>query len=170
MDDCRFDNWTRMVAGKRDRRTTVMGIAGGAAALLTLARAELGIAQESDVDLEAECRDNGERCRRDSNCCSVNCKVRRRRGGRGRTRRSRRGRCQCAQQGDRCKRDIGCCSGICRTGNCDCGLQGEFCSSDNDCCSNNCSGQKCQCVKRGDRCTGDRECCGNNRCNGGFCN
>jgi hypothetical protein len=36
---CRFDNWTRMVAGKRDRRTAVMGIAAGAAALLTLARA-----------------------------------------------------------------------------------------------------------------------------------
>ena len=63
MDDCRFDNWTRMVAGKSDRRTAVEGLAGGAAALLTLARAELGIAQESDVALEAECRVNGAKCR-----------------------------------------------------------------------------------------------------------
>ena len=59
MDDCRFENWMRIVAGKSDRRTAVMGLAGGVAAPLTLARAELGIAQGSDVALEADCRVNG---------------------------------------------------------------------------------------------------------------
>jgi hypothetical protein len=164
MDNCRFDNWTRMVAGKSDRRTAVMGLAGGAAALLTLIRAELGIAQESDVvALEAACRDNGARCRRDNNCCSLNCKRGRRGGGR------RRGRCKCAEEGNSCRADSGCCSGVCRGGNCECGLQGDFCNGDNDCCSNRCSGQKCQCIKQGDRCDADNECCGNNTCNGGFC-
>jgi hypothetical protein len=44
MDDCRFENWMRIAAGKSDRRTAVLGLAGGAPAALTLARAELGIA------------------------------------------------------------------------------------------------------------------------------
>jgi hypothetical protein len=168
VDDCRFDNWTRMVAGKSDRRTAVMGLAGGAAALLTLVRAELGIAQESGVDLEAECRDNGDRCRRDNNCCSLNCKLRRNRRGGGRNRRSRRGKCQCSGAGERCQRDLGCCAGICRNGNCDCGDDGDFCGDDNDCCARRCDNGRCRCARRNDRCDNDRACC-SGRCSFGAC-
>jgi hypothetical protein len=73
MDDCRFENWMRIAAGKSDRRTAVLGLAGGAPAALTLARAELGIAQESNVALEADCRVNGGTCGKDHDCCSGSC-------------------------------------------------------------------------------------------------
>jgi hypothetical protein len=73
MDDCRFENWMRIVAGKSDRRTAVITLAGGAPAALTLARAELGIAQESNVALEADCRVNGGTCGKDHDCCSGSC-------------------------------------------------------------------------------------------------
>jgi hypothetical protein len=149
VDDCRFDNWTRMVAGKSDRRTAVMGLAGGAAALLTLVRAELGIAQESGVDLEAECQVNGSKCRKDGNCCSLKCQKKGRRG-------RRRGKCVCAGQGANCKADRGCCSGLCRSGNCDCGDKGDLCNNDADCCSR--------------RCDNNRGCCSGSCAADGFCN
>ena len=37
MGDCRFENWTRIAAGKSDRRAMVVDLAYGTAALLTLA-------------------------------------------------------------------------------------------------------------------------------------
>jgi hypothetical protein len=165
MDDCRFDNWTRMVAGTSDRRTAVAGLAGGAAALLSLARAELGIAQEGDIALEADCRVNGARCRRDGNCCSLKCQVR----GRRNRRRRRRGKCVCAGQGANCQRDRGCCSGICRSGNCDCGNKGDFCSNDADCCSRRCESGACRCAQRNDRCDNNRACCSGSCGTDGFC-
>ena len=73
MDDCRFENWMRIVAGKSDRRTAVMALAGGAPAPLTLARAERGIAQGSDVALEADCRVNGGIFGKDNDYCSGSC-------------------------------------------------------------------------------------------------
>ena len=164
MDDCRFDNWTRMVAGKSNRRTAVMGLAGSAAALVTLARAELGIAQESDVDLEAECRVNGAICRNDGNCCSIKCE---KLGGR---RKRRKGKCVCAGQGANCKADRGCCSGVCRSGNCDCGDKGDLCSNDADCCSRRCESGACRCGKRNDRCDNNRGCCSGSCASDGFCN
>ena len=163
MDDCRFDNWTRMVAGKSDRRTAVMGLAGGAAALLTLVRAELGIAQESGVDLEADCQVNGSKCRKDGNCCSFKCQKKGRRG-------RRRGKCVCAGQGANCKADRGCCSGLCRSGNCDCGDKGDLCSNDADCCSHRCENGACRCAQRNDRCDSNRGCCSGSCGADGFCN
>ena len=153
MDDCRFDNWTRGLAGTTDRRAAVRGLAAGAAALLTLARAELGFAQEADVTLEKNCKGDDAKCKRDNDCCSKKCK---------------RGRCTCAGQGASCKRDNGCCSGICRNGSCACGDKGDFCNNDSDCCSKKCRNGKCLCTRGGDRCSENRECC-SGRCSSGFC-
>ena len=63
----------RIVAGKSDLRTAVMALAGGAPAPLTLARAERGIAQGSDVALEADRRVNSDTCGKDNDCCSGSC-------------------------------------------------------------------------------------------------
>ena len=159
MDDCRFDNWTRLV----DRRTAAKGVAGGAAAaLLTLTRTQLGIAQGDDVDIQADCRVNDAKCRRDNECCSNKCQVKGRK-------RKKRGKCVCAGQSAKCQRDRGCCSGVCRSGKCDCGDKGDFCSNDSDCCSRRCDDGKCRCGKRNDRCDNNRGCCSNNCGSDGFC-
>ena len=154
MDDCRFDNWTRMFAGETTRRRAVKGLAGSAAALALLARAELGLTQEGEVSIEANCRGNGAKCSKNQNCCSKKCK---------------RGKCKCAGAKEGCKRDKGCCSGVCRDGRCQCGDRGDFCNNNSDCCSNTCRSGKCECVGSGDRCNANRECCGSSTCSGGFC-
>jgi hypothetical protein len=151
------------VAGKRDRWTAVMGLAGSAAALLTLVRVDLGIAQEGDVALEADCRVNDARCRRDRDCCSNKCQVRGRR-------RRRRGKCVCAGQGANCQADRGCCSGVCRSGNCDCGDKGDLCNNDADCCSRRCENGACRCGRRKERCDNNRGCCSGSCAADGFCN
>lgn len=157
MDDCRFDNWTRTIGGTADRRSAVKGMAAGAAALLTLAKAQLGLAQDADVTLDATCKGNKAKCRKDQECCSKKCK---------------KGKCKCAGEGAACKRDNGCCSGTCRNsdgrGKCECGNKGDFCNNDSDCCSNFCRDGKCKCVRGGDRCNDNKECC-SNRCSSGFC-
>jgi hypothetical protein len=153
VDDCRFDNWTRALVEKTDRRSAVRGMAAGAAALLTLARAEIGLAQEADVVLEANCKGNNGKCKKDKECCSKKCQ---------------KGKCQCAGAKAPCKRDNGCCSGVCRSGKCECGDKGDFCNNDSDCCSKLCRDGKCRCVRGGDRCTDNKECC-SNRCSSGFC-
>lgn len=153
MDDCRFDNWTRMFGEEADRRTAVKGVAGGAAALLTLAKAQLGLAQEADVTLDANCKGNNSKCSKDKDCCSKKCK---------------KGKCKCAGAGAGCKRDNGCCSGTCRSGKCECGNKGDRCNNDSDCCSKNCRDGKCKCIRGGDRCDENKQCC-SNRCSGGFC-
>jgi hypothetical protein len=158
VDECRFDSWTRLVGAKTDRRGAVKGLAGGGAALLALARVELGIAQEADVGIERNCRDNSSRCRRDNQCCSFRC---------NRRRKKRRGRCRCAREDNRCQGDSACCAGVCRSGRCRCGRTSDFCDNDGDCCSRQCHGDRCRCGRRGDRCDRDEGCCErcrNNRC------
>ena len=160
MDDCRFDNWTRMVSGQTDRRKAVTGIAGGVAALLALARAELGIAQDADVTIENNCKGSDAKCRKNKECCSKKCQKKRR---------GRQGKCVCAGVDQGCKRDQGCCSGKCNGTQCVCGDQGDRCRKDGDCCSNVCSDQRCRCIRQGDRCNRSNECC-SGRCNSsGFC-
>jgi hypothetical protein len=159
MDNCRFDNLTRVIAAQADRRTAVKRFAGGLAALAALARVELGFAQ--DVEGEIKCLDNGSRCRRSGQCCSLKC--RRRRG-------RKRGRCKCAGSGADCKADIGCCTGVCRSGTCRCGNTTDFCTNDNDCCSNNCSSGKCLCITKNQRCNSSANCCSGLTCKSGFCN
>lgn len=161
MDDCRFDNWTRMVSGQANRRTAVKGFAGGLAALATLARAELGIAQSADVTLEGNnCKANDDQCRGDNECCSKKCKKKRK---------ARKGKCVCAGAGAGCLRDQGCCSGKCNGTQCVCSNKDDICRNDSDCCSKICLNQKCGCVKQGNRCNAGNECC-SGTCNGnGFC-
>ena len=153
MDDCRFDNWTRSIAGESTRRSAIKQLAGGGAALLTLARAELGLAQDGTVDLEANCRGNGAKCNKKKDCCSKKCKN---------------GKCRCAGAKAPCKRDKGCCSGVCRSGKCECGDKGDLCNNNSDCCSKVCRDGKCRCIRGGDRCNDNKECC-SKRCSGGFC-
>lgn len=146
MDDCRFDNWTRMLGGLRDRRTALKEVAGAGVALVSLARADLGFAQEDDVLVEG-CRLTGERCKRNNNCCSGKChrkkRKKRRNDNDGRRRKNRKGdgKCKCLGNGKKCKKDAACCKGYCDR---------------ND--------RKCRCVGANDRCTNDSDCCGNRKC------
>jgi hypothetical protein len=161
MDNCRFDNLTRMVAARADRRTAVKAFAGGLATLATMARIELGFAQEGDVGTEIRCKSTGLQCRRDSQCCSLSCKKRKRT--------SKRGRCRCVGRGDACKADVGCCTGVCRSGKCACGNTDDFCTGDNDCCSNSCVSGKCACITLNQRCGSSGNCCSNYTCKNGYC-
>ena len=77
MDECRFDNWTRMLGALQDRRVAVKEMAAAGAALVGLARLDLGLAQEDEVFIEG-CRGEKEKCRRNNQCCSGTCKRKRR--------------------------------------------------------------------------------------------
>ena len=77
MDECRFDNWTRMLGAIQDRRTALKDLAAAGAALLSLAKLELGLAQEGEVSIEG-CRLSGDRCDRNKQCCSGKCNRKRR--------------------------------------------------------------------------------------------
>src|SRR4051794_35015507 len=120
VDECRFDSWTRTISDITDRRTTLKGLAVGMAAIVTLVRSELGLAQDDVNGDDRTCKVNSAKCRKDNECCSFKCKVK------GRKRKAT-GTCQCAGQNAHCQRDNGCCSGICRSGSCDCGNKGDFC-------------------------------------------
>jgi hypothetical protein len=157
MDNCRFDNLTREIATRADRRTALKALAGGIAALATLVRVELGLAQE--VGIQADCTFNGNACRRDSQCCSLNC--------------NRRNRCKCAGAGARCQTDAGCCTGYCRgaTPTCRCIPNDSpvACQTHGDCCSRNCRNGTCRCIQRGDLCRSSSQCCNESRCPNGDC-
>jgi hypothetical protein len=119
MDDCRFDNWTRMFGARKDRRTALKGLAGTGTALFALARAELGLAQTGDVVIEAACFVPGEECNRDNQCCSDKCSH---------------GECKCVDFGKSCQRDAGCCFGRCTNGECKCVGNLGSCNDTKDCC------------------------------------
>ncbi len=159
MDNCRFDNLTRMVAVQADRRTAVKAFAGGIAALATLARVELGLAQGGDVGIESHCELNGARCRRDGQCCSLKCK---KRSG------SNRGRCKCASRGAGCKAAAGCCTGYCASGTCSCipNNNNAPCGTNSDCCSSNCeeTTSTCKCVPHLEPCRTSSQCCSGRTC------
>jgi hypothetical protein len=147
MDDCRFDNWTRMLGAIEDRRAALKKVAGVTAALAALARVELGFAQEGDDVLVEACRLSGDTCTRNKQCCSNRCSGRRRRdrrrddrdGRRGRRRR-REGTCRCLTNGKICNRDAACCRGRCDPfdGRCRCVPTSDRCDFDQDCCSGSC--------------------------------
>lgn len=158
MDECRFDNLTRVFSAIRDRRMAIKEMAGAGAAVLALARADLGFAQEDDVLIEG-CRLTGERCGRNNQCCSDKCNRRRRRrrkndrdgGGDNRNRRRRRrrrdnGKCGCLGNGKKCNKDAACCKGRCEPGE-----------------------RRCRCVPANDICNRSDDCCGNRECRNGFC-
>ena len=149
MDDCRFDNWTRMVSAMRDRRAALKEMASAGLALLALARADLGFAADDDVLIEG-CRLTGERCKRNKNCCSSKCHRKRHKkrrkhdqnnNNRKHRRKEREGQCQCLSNGKKCSKDAACCKGHCDPNE-----------------------KKCRCVPANDRCNKDADCCSNRKC------
>ena len=158
MDNCRFDNLTRAIATQADRRTAVKRFAGGIATLAALARVELGLAQDGEVGIESSCTFNGDRCRKDSQCCSQRCRHKE---------------CKCADAGDKCRADAGCCKGYCRgsdnTCRCIPNNSGKACKGNGDCCSKNCANGTCKCVKRAELCKTDNQCCSGLKCKGSIC-
>jgi hypothetical protein len=136
MDRCRFDNLTRLLGATRDRRSAVKSLAGAGAAMLALARADLGLAQDDDVLVEG-CRVPGEECKHNRQCCSNRCHRRRRRKKGGDNRKRRRdGECKCLKQGRRCSKDAACCKGRCHPTErrCRCVPRAELCGKNEDCC------------------------------------
>ncbi len=155
MDDCRFDNWTRMLGKLQDRRAALKEMAGAGAALVALARADLGLAQElgAEGDVGAlACGFTNETCSRASQCCSGKCS--------NSTKRN------CTKKKGKKKK--------CRNDNvdgvCGCRDSGESCSVAASCCRGICSSSgTCRCSVDGDRCNTSDDCCNRNPCNGGFC-
>lgn len=152
MDECRFDNWTRMLGALQDRRAAVKEMAAAGAALVGLAKLDLGLAQEDEVSIEG-CRLPGERCSRKKQCCSNKCNKKRRKRKRndrdGNNRRRNRkgdGKCGCLGNGKKCNKDAACCKGRCDA---------------ND--------RRCRCVPANDICNRDDDCCGRRVCRQGFC-
>lgn len=144
MDECRFDNWTRLIAGLRDRRAAIKEMTGAGLALVSLARADLGFAAEDDVLVEG-CRLAGDACSRNSQCCSDFCKGRKRkkkkkdeRGGKNRRRED--GECRCVNSGSTCTKDAACCRGFCNLNDnrCRCTPEGATCNNNDDCCKGTC--------------------------------
>jgi hypothetical protein len=94
MDDARFDRVTRVV-GRRGILRTLLGIAGFAATSpairVAAGPAALEFCHESAT---------GERCRKDGQCCSHDCK---------RKRHKQKGACRCSPIGKPCGDDVDCC-------------------------------------------------------------
>ena len=160
MDGRRFDEWTRLLTLCSSRRATTGALAGGAlASALGLLGASRAAAHK--VGIAATCKNKGDDCDDDDECCSDNC---------------RNGNCKCAGDGDFCDQDRDCCSNDCDNGNCrdddggggDCRNKGDDCDDDNDCCSNDCRNGNCACAGDGRRCDRDKDCCSND-CDNGFC-
>ena len=148
MDECRFDNLTRLFGAFKDRRTALKEMVGASAALVSLARADLGLAQDDDVLIEG-CRLTGDRCGRNNQCCSNKCnrkrRKKRRRDDRDGDRRNRRkkkndGQCVCLSNGKKCRKDAACCRGHCDKNErrCRCVPANDTCNKDSDCCRGKC--------------------------------
>jgi hypothetical protein len=145
-----------MFSALRSRRAALGEFVGAAGALLTLARFEVGLAAEGEVDLE-DCRLSNDECTRDSQCCSLVCTGRKRRnrrngrngGGRNgrRNRRDQRtGNCRCKRFGTSCRNTAACCNGTCDPVSltCTCVTRNNVCRTDQDCCDNFCDGGLCR--------------------------
>ena len=144
MDDCRFDNWTRMLGALQDRRAALKEVAAAGAALVALARADLGFAQSDDALIEG-CRLSGDPCSRKGQCCSGICHGRKRRrrhdkrddnNHHHRRRERDSGTCGCRSNGKSCSRDAACCGGRCDPNDnvCRCVGANGVCNTDSDCC------------------------------------
>jgi hypothetical protein len=148
MDECRFDNLTRMMAGLKDRRTALRDMTGAGLALVSLAKADLGLAAEDDVLVEG-CRLSGEKCDKDHQCCSNDCrggkrKKKKKNDKNGKKNRRKEGECRCRGEGDSCNKDSACCRGRCNQndGRCRCISDNGICSRDQDCCRGSCKEDK----------------------------
>jgi len=163
MDDCRFDNWTRMLGALQDRRAALKEMVAAGVALVALARADLGLAQD-EVLIEG-CRLSGHSCSKKSQCCSEICNGRKRKknrndqgSGDGRRRHRNRdtGTCRCRGNGKSCNKDAACCAGHCdrNEGVCRCAGANETCNASTDCCGR----RTCQADDQGNLfCKGGRQ-------------
>ncbi|MFT4039821.1 MAG: hypothetical protein QM692_16710 [Thermomicrobiales bacterium] len=145
MDECRFDNWTRMLGGMIDRRTALRDMTGAGVALVTLAKADLGLAADDEVLIEG-CRLSGDKCDKGSQCCSGDCKgaKKKKKKKNGKKRPKKQGECRCKGEGDGCSKDSACCRGYCdkNEGRCRCTPDNSTCSKDQDCCRGTCKSDK----------------------------
>jgi hypothetical protein len=152
MDDCRFDNWTRMFGAIQDRRSALMDAVSAGVALVSLARADLGFAAADDVLVEG-CRLKGDRCDKNRQCCSNKCSGRKRHkkkhnhGGSNKHRHKKgSGECKCLGSGSKCSKDAACCKGRCDP-----------------------KERRCRCVPANEICNKDEDCCDRRKCDSGFC-
>ena len=149
MDECRFDNWTRMLGALQGRRAAVKELAAAGAALAALAKLDLGLAQEDEVSIEG-CRGGGASCGRNNQCCSKKCN---RKGKRNRRKNDR--------KNDRDKKGRRRDDGVCR-----CQGNGKPCRKDAACCRGRCdqNSRRCRCIPRNDLCQSNQDCCGRASC------
>lgn len=140
MDGQRFDRMTRMLGQGKSRRTVLQTVA---ATVLAGGLGRLGLENAA-----AACRESGEQCRRNKQCCSKRCK---------------KGKCRCRKLGGTCKTSNQCCSQSCEPiVNCiDCGrccqTNDGNCEQTSDCCASaiceaGLGGRKRCCVEEGEIC------------------
>jgi hypothetical protein len=153
MDDCRFDNWTRMLGKLQDRRVALKELAGAGAALFSLAKLDLGLVQAQDVNI-AGCKAPGQGCSKAGDCCSNKCTN------------STKKECKKKKKGKKKKCSNKNVDGVCKCidlGNNGCG------GRDIACCKGHCEGDTCKCVGPKGICNTNEDCCENRKCTGGFC-
>ena len=145
MDECRFDNLTRMMAGLKDRRAALREMTGAGVALVSLAKADLGLAAADDVLVEG-CRLSGDMCDMNNQCCSGDCRgsKKKKKKKNGKKDKRKEGECRCRGEGDSCSRDSACCRGYCNKndGRCRCIPDNTTCNRDQDCCRGSCKEDK----------------------------
>ena len=147
MDECRFDNLTRMMAGLKDRRAALRDMTGAGLALVSLAKADLGLAAEDDVLVEG-CRLSGDKCDKNNQCCSGDCrggkKKKKKKDKNGKKNKRKQGECKCRSEGSSCSKDSACCRGYCNKndGRCRCIPDNTTCNKDSDCCRGSCKKDK----------------------------
>lgn len=159
MDGNRFDSITKTLATAASRRAVVR-IPGAIAAAMGLVH--IGIEEAAAV-----CKNPGQKCDKNKDCCTKTCK-----GGR-KGKKKKKGTCRCAKLRETCDNSIDCCgdglgchlpdpnggaSFLC------CARTNDPCSSADDCCfENNCGyfiGTQGRCCRRdGFSCNDDGDCC-----------
>ncbi len=166
MDGDRFDQFTRVLAGDRTRRSTLKLLAGGIAAGVA------GVFKTGDALGAVRCRKAQQVCRKDAECCSGDCSPLDRFG---------RGRCLCGTGADCPTPSSGCKSAICTNGICS---EANACAGEQICyrkgcctpapketiCLNKCGtvtnncGQSVDCGaccgSNGSSCSENADCCG----------
>jgi hypothetical protein len=164
MDDCRFDNWTRMLGKLQDRRVALKELAGAGTALFSLLKLDLGLVQAQEVGI-AGCGIPGESCSKDGDCCSDKCSNSTKRvcdkkkssKGKGKKKGHSKPKKKCRNENV-----AGVCGCIDRNKN---GCDGR----DGACCNGRCAGDTCVCVEPKSFCRTDKDCCDDKPCTNNLC-
>lgn len=156
MDGHRFDLVGTWLARHHGRCTTRRGLVAGALAI--------GLGRLSPEEAAAACKQDGQKCGKDKECCSKKCKGQK---------------CRCKSLRETCTGTTGtadntCCGSLfCSTNGCGeqkrcCKPLGDTCQSNCDCCIDGaqCQGGEC-CLGEGANClfVGSAGCCGGLICN-----